>query len=131
MGELTTNDKTEIATIATTQGLAPLIKPLVKEILLFDSFVAGTTHLKEPAVLDEIKVGDKLVLRREENKYDDKAIMILTSDGKKLGYVPEKDNVVFSRLMDAGKMLAAKITEIQPRGKSFKLIKIAIFLVDF
>lgn len=131
MGELTTNSKSEIAAVAAGQGIDKLIKPLLQEIYLFDSFVAGTTHLKDPSVLDEIKVGDKLDLRREDNKFDAKAILLLTTDGKKLGYVPEKDNVVFSRLMDAGKLLAAKITEIQPRGKSFKLIKIAIFLVDF
>ena len=48
----------------------------------------------------------------------------------KLGYVPEKDNIVFARLMDAGKLLAAKITKITKRG-SFTQISIGIYLVDF
>lgn len=46
------------------------------------------------------------------------------------GYVPEKDNVVFARLMDAGKMLMAKIEKIDKKG-SFTQITIGIYLVDF
>ena len=57
-------------------------------------------------------------LIHEENRPDDMM---------KLGYVPEKDNIVFARLMDAGKLLAAKITK---RG-SFTQISIGIYLVDF
>ena len=131
MGELTISDKAGLVSVAATQGLDTMIKPLVKEIHLFDSYIAGTSHLKDSSVLDEIKVGDKLTLRREENKFDSKAILILTADGKRLGYVPEKDNVIFSRLMDAGKMLSATITEIRERGGYFKQISIGIFLVDF
>lgn len=56
--------------------------------------------------------------------------MILTEEKKKLGYVPEKDNIVFARLMDAGKLLIAKITKIEKRG-SFTQISIGIYLVDF
>ena len=41
-------------------------------------------------------------MQREDNKFDSNAILILNADKKKLGYVPEKDNVVFARLMDAG-----------------------------
>ena len=131
MGELTISDKAGLVSVAATQGLDTMIKPLVKEIHLFDSYIAGTSHLKDSSVLDEIKVGDKLTLRREENKFDSNAILLLTADGKKLGYVPEKDNVIFSRLMDAGKMLSATITEIRERGGNFKQISIGIFLVDF
>lgn len=131
MGELTISDKASLVSVAATQGLDTMIKPLVKEIHLFDSYIAGTSHLKDSSVLDEIKVGDKLTLRREENKFDSKAILVLTADGKRLGYVPEKDNVIFSRLMDAGKMLSATITEIRERSGNFKQISIGIFLVDF
>ena len=110
--------------------IGDVLKPLIKEIHLFDSFIAGTTHLPDPSVLEEIKVGDKLSLQREENKFDSNAIMILTEDKKKLGYVPEKDNIVFARLMDAGKLLKAKIYMIDQKG-SFKKIGIGIYLVDF
>ncbi len=118
--------------VAAIEGheLGDIIKPLIKEIHLFDSYIAGTTHLEDNSVLESIKVGDVLTLQREENKFDNNAILILNEDKKKLGYVPEKDNIVFARLMDAGKLLKAKITQINQKG-SFKQISVGIYLVDF
>ena len=54
----------------------------------------------------------------------------MNENSEKLGYVPEKDNIVFARLMDAGKLLKAKITQITQKG-SFKQISVGIYLVDF
>jgi len=111
-------------------GLGEIIKPLVNEIHLFDTFIAGTTHLKDSSVLENIKVDDKLSLMREDNKFDNNAILVLNEEKQKLGYIPEKDNIIFARLMDAGKMLMAKIKKIDKKG-SFTQITIGIFLVDF
>ena len=122
--------KDGLVSLVEEHDLGSIIKPLTKEIHLFDSFVAGTTHLADPSVLDTIAVGDKLLLIREDNKFDSNAVMILTAEKRKLGYVPEKDNVVFARLMDAGKLLTARITKIEKRG-SFNQISIGIYLVDF
>lgn len=112
------------------QGLGEILKPLIKEIHLFDSYVAGTTYLKDKSVLDEIKIDDKLNLMREDNKFDKNAILLITESKKKLGYVPEKDNIIFARLMDAGKLLVAKIKKIEQRA-TFTQISIGIYLVDF
>lgn len=121
----------ELTVLTQNGGLDNVLKPLIKEIKLFDSYIAGTSYLKDKSVFDEIELNDKLVLKREDNKFDDKAIMIFTESGKKLGYVPEKDNVIFSRLMDAGKLLSARITSIKKRSESYTQIGIDIFLVDF
>ena len=110
-------------------GLGEVLKPLISEIHLFDSYVAGTSHLADKSVLDEIADDDKLTLMREDNKFDSNAILIYSPSGKKVGYVPEKDNIIFARLMDAGKHLTAKITRIEKKG-SFTKIAVAIFLVD-
>ena len=127
--ELSKTEET-LVSVVENHDIGDIIKPLIKEIHLFDSYVAGTTHLKDTSVLEQIKVGDVLNLQREDNKYDSNAILILTADKKKLGYVPEKDNIVFARLMDAGKLLKAKITEIQNRGDYFKLIRVGLYLID-
>ncbi len=127
--ELTIGKENTVALVS-EKGVGDLIKPLTKEIFLFDSYVAGTTHLEDDSVLDEIKDGDKLILQRENNRFDENAILVLTQEKKKLGYVPEKDNIVFARLMDAGKLLKAKITQINQKG-SFKQISVGIYLVDF
>ena len=120
----------ELIPIVEKDGLGNVIRPLIDEIHLFDTFVAGTTHLKDKTVLERIAVGDKLTLQREDNRYDDNAILVLNEGKEKIGYIPEKDNVVFARLMDAGKMLMAKISNIDQKG-SFTQIKIGIYLVDF
>jgi len=123
--------KSEAVALTQNGGLDKVIKPLIKEIHLFDTYVAGVSYLKDKTVLESIKIKDRLTLQREDNKFDDKAILILTSAGKKLGYVPEKDNIIFSRLMDAGKMLVAYITEIKKRSIDYQQISIGIYLVDF
>ena len=128
--EVTINQTGELVLAMEHKEIGELLQPLIREIHLFDSFVAGTTHLSDPSVLEEIKVGDQLTLLRENNKFDSNAILILTADKKKLGYVPEKDNIIFARLLDAGKMLAAKIKGIEKKG-SFVKISIGIYLVDF
>lgn len=127
--ELTLHNENLVSVIG-TKGLDSVIKPLSQEIHLFDSYVAGTTHLKDNSVLENIKIGDNLTLQREDNKFDSNAIVILNNEKKKIGYVPEKDNVVFARLMDAGKLLIAKINKITQKG-SFTQINIGIYLVDF
>lgn len=116
--------------ITDEKQIGKLIKSLMREIHLFDSFVAGTTHLEDDSVLEDISTGEKLDLKRENNKFDCNAILILKKDGRKIGYVPEKDNVVFARLMDAGKLLEARITDIKKKG-SFTRIAIGIYMIDF
>ena len=127
--ELTLNNGGVVA-LSTEKGLADMIKPLQKEIHLFDTYVAGTTYLKDKSVLEAAAPEDRLILQREDNKFDENAILILNEKKEKLGYVPEKDNIVFSRLMDAGKLLVAKIKDIGKKG-TFTQIKIGIYLVDF
>lgn len=128
--ELSTQQTGQLIQTIDRQGLGEMLKPLIREIHLFDSFVAGTSHLEDPGVLETIKTGDRLSLQREENKFDENAILVLTEDKRKLGYIPEKDNLIFARLMDAGKLLAAKIAKIEKKG-SFTQIRIGIYLVDF
>ena len=118
-------------TISVIQGheIGEIIQPLIRDIHLFDTWIAGTTHLEDKAVLKSIHPGDELLLQREDNKFDSRAILVLYKDKKKLCYVPEKDNIVFSRLMDAGKILKAKINNIQDQG-SWTKVTIGIYLVD-
>lgn len=106
-----------------------LPKPFERDIYLFDTYVAGTTHVEEiENISSYIKDGDKLVFYREpENEHDPQAIRVETLKKDKIGYVPRQDNIIFSRLMDAGKILFAKVIDKEIRGKWLK-IKIKIYL---
>ena len=126
--DLIKHDSNLVSVIQNTE-FSEFVKPMIREIRLFDSFIAGTTHLADKSPLETATLGDELTMQREDNPHDRHAIMILNSEKKKLGYVPKKDNLVFARLMDAGKILKAKITKIEERRK-FKFIRLEIFLVD-
>ena len=67
---------------------------------------------------------------RETTKIENcikQAIVIKTVDGVKIGYVPKQDNVIFARLMDAGKLLFGRITSKEKKGSWVK-IYIKVFL---
>ena len=127
--ELTLNQGGVVA-LQAEKGLADMIKPLQREIHLFDTYIAGTTYLKDKSVLENIAADDRLILQREDNKFDEKAILILNEKKQKLGYVPERDNIVFSRLMDAGKLLTAKVLNKEQKG-TFTQIRSSILFTDF
>ena len=106
-----------------------LPKPFERDIYLFDTYVAGTTHIDgiEDIGLN-LKEEDKLIFYREpENIHDPQAIRIETLEHEKIGYIPRQDNIVFSRLMDAGKELFGTVREKEMVGNWLKII-IKIYL---
>ena len=131
MGNELMISKKNMVSLMVENPLGDLIKPLSHEILLFDSYVAGTSYIQDESVFEDVKEGVQLTLKREpENRFDDKAILVLDAKKRKLGYIPERDNMVFARLMDAGKYLMAKVNSCDLQGV-FKQINISIYLVDF
>ena len=104
-------------------------KPFERDIFLFDTHVAGTSHIEGIEELEPgLSAGGKLDFFREPgNPYDSRAIVVKNAGGVKIGYVPKADNVIFSRLMDAGKLLFGKITSKEMAGNWLK-IGIKVFL---
>ena len=98
--------------IRTSLDKSGLPKPFVQEVELLNCNIAGTTFLNLEDIEPKLKKHQLLVLKREpKNEYDDNAILILTEDGRKLGYVPQEKNEVLSNLMDAGKLLFGRLDE--------------------
>ena len=105
-------------------------KPFVQEVELLDCNIAGTTFLNLKDIEPKLKKHQLLVLKREpKNNYDNKAILILTEDGQKLGYVPQEKNEILSKLMDAGKLLFGRLDEKNWFGRWLKL-DIQVYLRD-
>lgn len=63
-----------------------LPKPFERDIYLFDTYVAGTSHIEGiENIGGSLKDGDRLVFYREpENEHDPQAIRIENLEGKKL-----------------------------------------------
>ncbi len=94
-------------------GADKIPMPSSPEIFLLECHVAGTMHVEEIfRKTEQLGPGSALALLREpENPYDRKAILVLTPEGDKIGYIPRTENNILSRLMDAGKLLFARVEE--------------------
>lgn len=113
MGEMIKTGESGLVSALHGEGGLVIPKPFEHDIMLFETHVAGTMHVPGIEELEpQLEIGERLSFYREPNNpYDEKAIVVKTASGTKIGYVPRKDNVVFARLMDAGKMLFGRIKE--------------------
>ena len=104
-------------------------KPFERDIFLFDTYVAGTGYVEGIEELEpHLHIDDRLDFFREpDNPHDSRAIVVKNSGGAKIGYVPKADNVIFSRLMDAGKLLFARIVSKEMEGNWLRL-EIKVYL---
>lgn len=127
--ELTKVNENEISKVY-DKHLDALLKPLSKEIHLFDTFVAGTLYIEDKSIFQKLNQNDKLPLIRERSKFNENTINVYTEDKVKLGYIPEKDSEIFARLMDAGKLLIARINTMKS-SNDFTTISIGIYLIDY
>ena len=86
--------------------------------------MVGTSHVEGIEALEsQLRKGERLAFFREpDNPHDSQAM-----SGQMVGYVPRRDNVVFARLMDAGKQLFGTITKKEKKGNWLSLF-IQIFL---
>lgn len=107
-----------------------LTAPFAKEIFLIETHVAGTSHVPIRQIEATLQPGDAMILRREtDNPHDSLAILILTENGQKLGYVPRDRNEILARLMDAGKFLMARLEAKEWQG-DWLCVSVRVFLRD-
>ena len=105
--------------------------PFQREIFLQECQVAGTMHVDDILIKTQaVAVGTALRLKREpKNEYDELAISVETAEGEHIGYVPKSCNPPYARLMDAGKLLSAKVSHKKLEGHWLDL-KIEITMKD-
>lgn len=105
--------------------------PFAREIMLIECRVAGTSH-REMKTLDPLlAAGAFLPLKREpSNAHDELAILILDEAGHQIGYIPRAKNEAIARLMDAGKLLFARLESKAWQGAWLQL-EVRVFLRDY
>lgn len=110
-----------------------IIMPFVQELFLLECEIAGTGFVKDIEEKAKALTGGSVVslVREADNKYDKLAIRIDNADGGKLGYVPRKKNEILARLLDGGKMLYGKVSEIEfSEYSNWITISIKIYMKD-
>jgi hypothetical protein len=119
-----------LAVLLNTRSALPEL-PFQREIVLLTCDVAGTSYVDDTEALEaELAPGGLLTCVREpHNRHDSLAIRLQTSGGHKAGYVPRASNEVIARLMDAGKVIRVRVTEVVHIGSWLK-ISIEVLLHD-
>ena len=95
-----------------------------RDVFLYGCELAGSQYLNlEDHLIPRLQENDPLVLIREpDNRYDEHAISVVTTGGLKLGYLPRKNNLILSRLMDEGNLLFGKTKSFHWDGKKLELV---------
>ncbi len=66
-------------------GIENVVMPLMNEIFLSFTDIAGTRYVDNQDVFKRLEKNDPLLLEREaDNEYDSNAIKVLTTNGKNL-----------------------------------------------
>jgi hypothetical protein len=97
-------------------------------MLVQNSPLAGFRHHAAGEVWRELRVGDPLELAREpENPHDASAVSV-SWRGRKLGYVPKRDNAVLAWGLDRGEPLRARISRLVEHPNPSRRIEFEVFI---
>ena len=105
------------------QEHGPVVRMLVQS-----SPIAGYRYHSAAEVWGELKVGDALELSREpENPHDPSAVSV-SWRGRKLGYVPRRENAALARGLDRGTPLRARISRLAEHVNPSRRIEFEVFI---
>lgn len=94
-----------------------------RTFILYEGVVADYERYDGPSVISQLRVGDSLTLRREPDHLQDEwAIEVLTTSGRKLGYVPKPQTGIIAELMDEGLTIKAEIDYLDPSARDWEAI---------
>jgi hypothetical protein len=96
-------------------------------ILVQSSPLAGFRYHAAAEVWHELRVGDRLELRREaDNAHDANAVSVCWR-GHKLGYLPRRDNAAASWTLDRGERLSARISKLAQHPNPARRIEVEVY----
>jgi hypothetical protein len=93
-------------------------------------FVAGFKYYAGPRIINGMKQGDLLEMRREPNNRYDRSAVALFWNEHKIGFLPAAGNDTISKLLDiAWPPLVAEITHIETKAQTWENIAAAVYLL--
>jgi hypothetical protein len=114
-------------------GLLVCLEVLAQEpastvrILVQSSPLAGFRHHAAAEVWQDLRVGDRLALKREpDNPHDANAVSVCWR-GHKLGYLPRRDNAAASWTLDRGQRLSARISKLAQHPNPARRIEVEVY----
>jgi hypothetical protein len=110
------------ATLIAAMAFAPAAHAAEAFIVLQRSPLAAFRHYEAQEAWPALRVGEPLALAREpDNPYDANAVRVEWR-GRKLGYVPQRDNAAVARHLDRGTALEARVAALrQNRNRTVRI----------
>ena len=107
---------------------APLAAAQGARLVVQSSPLAGYRYHAAAQFFDELRIGDELQLVREaQNPHDGNAIGVLWR-GRKLGYVPRRENAALAWALDRGEAVRARISRLLPEAAPARRIEFEVTL---
>ena len=107
---------------------APLQAQEAVRLLVQNSPLAGFRHHAAAEVWRELRVGDALQLSREpDNPHDANAVVVLWR-GRKLGYVPRRENAALAWGLDRGTPLRARISALADHPNPARRVRFEVYV---
>jgi hypothetical protein len=97
-------------------------------LLVQESPLAGYRYASASEVWPLLSVGDPLELSREpDNPHDPNAIRVEWR-GRKLGYVPQRENAALAWGLERGEPLRARITRLEPHPNPARRVRFEVYV---
>jgi hypothetical protein len=102
-----------------------------RKIYLMQCFVAGFRHYDGMYLVDSMKEGDLLELKREpKNEFDFYAIALYFRENK-IGFIPKEVNLMLSSLLDSEALsLFAVISHLEKSAKPWENVSVSIYFLQ-
>ena len=97
-------------------------------LLVQSSPLAGFRYHEAPELFPELRIGDRLDLVREpDNPHDPNAVGVEWR-GRRLGYVPRRENSALAWAMDRGDPVTARISTLRAHKNPRQRIEFEVFV---
>jgi hypothetical protein len=101
-------------------------RPSVR-LIVQSSALAGFRYHAAAEVWDQLRVGDALIMARERDNPHDGNAVSLSWRGRKLGYVPRRENAVLAWGLDRGEPLRARISRLSQHPNPARRIEFEVY----
>ncbi len=108
--------------------LALSVKGQSVQFLVQSSPLAGFRYAEAAAVMPLLQPGDALELLREENNRHDANAVRVEWRGRKLGYVPRRQNAAVAWGLDRGTPLRARLSRIAEHPNPARRIEFEVYI---
>jgi hypothetical protein len=110
------------AAVAFAQEGAPSVRLLVQS-----SPLAGFRYYAAGELWQELRVGDALMLEREPDNPHDANAVAVSWRGRKLGYVPRRENAALAWGLDHGERFAARISRLRLHPNPARRLELEVY----